>query len=239
MASPRARSAAPTVSAARATAMSSCTRCHRAPGCPPGPSGTTGVSSRTRRASLRVGSRDGTSSPRAARQVGAHALLAAGHHDGPVGAVAVDHDRLLPLTTHSGRLAAGPGPHRAQRVAVPLLPQGHRAPAGAGGQVPSSSVAPRARAARVAAMAEEKNGPGNGMRPICSATMHISSSPVPPRRTPRAPAGRSSPGRPACDHSAGVIPWGPRPAGAPRRDRTRARARCAPRPAAPAARHRM
>ena len=32
----------------------------------------------------------------------------------------------------------------------------------------SSSVAPRARAASVAATAEEKYGPGSGMRPICS-----------------------------------------------------------------------
>ena len=43
----------------------------------------------------------------------------------------------------------------------------------------SSSVAPRARAASVAAAAEEKKGPGTGTRPICSATMQVSSKPLP------------------------------------------------------------
>ena len=61
-ASSRARSDTPTSSAARATATSSRTRRHSTVWSPWGPRGSTGSSSRTRRASLRVGSRQGTAS---------------------------------------------------------------------------------------------------------------------------------------------------------------------------------
>ena len=141
MASPRARSAAPTVSAARPMAMSSWTRCHRSAWFPGGPSGTTGVSSRTRRASLRVGSSEGTSSTGAGRgrrrleQIGAHALLAAGDDDDPVGGVAVHHEGLLAGEHPLRRLAAGAGAHGRERLAVALLAEGDGAAAGAGGQV--------------------------------------------------------------------------------------------------------
>ena len=67
----------------------------------------------------------------------------------------------------------------------------------------SSSVAPRARAARVAATEEEKNGPGRGMRPISSSTTHISSRPAP---LPPYSSGTSRPVHPrsaSVDHSDG------------------------------------
>ncbi len=72
----------------------------------------------------------------------------------------------------------------------------------------SSSVAPRARAASVAATDDEKNGPGSGMRPICSATMHTSSRPA-PSPAPPSSSGTSKPVHPSStrvDHSSGVNP---------------------------------
>ena len=120
--------------------MSSRTRCHSPAWFPGGPIGTTGVSSRTRRASLRVGSSDGTSvgggrGGGRLEQVGVHALLAARHDDGPVGGVAVHHDGLLAREHPLGGLAAGPGAHGAERLAVALLADGDGAAAGAGGEV--------------------------------------------------------------------------------------------------------
>ena len=72
---------------------------------------------------------------RCLEQVRAHALLAARHHDGPVRRVPVDHGRLLAAEDPLRPLAAGPGPHGPQRLAVPLLAERHRAAPGTGGQV--------------------------------------------------------------------------------------------------------
>ena len=142
-ASSRARSDTPTSSAASPTATSSRTRRHRPLWSPSGPSGSTGSSSRTRRDSLRVGSSPGTASALGARQQERpDPLLGQGHHDGPVGGVAVDHDRLVAGHHPARPLAPGPGPHRGQRVAVTLLVQGHRPPAGARGQAGEQAVGP-------------------------------------------------------------------------------------------------
>jgi hypothetical protein len=101
-------------------------------------------------------------------------------------------------------LAPGPGPHRAQRVAVPLFVQRHRAPLPPVARPSSSSSAPRALAARVAITADEKNGPGSGTRPICSRMMPISSSPAPSPGTSM-PVHPSSTRR---SQSSGVTPVG-------------------------------
>ena len=139
---------------------------------------------------------DGRRRGRRLEQVRAHALLAAGDDDDPVGRVAVHHEGLLAGETHCARLAAGRVAHGAERSPCPCSPTAtvpRRVPAA---RSPRSSVAPRARAASVAATAEEKNGPGSGMRPICSSTMVVSSRPAPAPPWSRGRAGRSSRGRP-------------------------------------------
>ena len=208
---------------------------------PDGPRGTTGVSSRTSRASLRVGSSDGTSvAPGSSSRYERTPSSLPRHHDGPVRRVPVDHDRLLAAQDPLRRPAARPCPHGLDGVAVSLLTERHGAPAGAGGQVAQERrVAPNARAARMAATEDEKNGPGQrrcdpsprGRRTFRAARHRC-------RRTPRARAGPSSPGRPASTTTPASCPRPPRPAGAPRLGRTRAPARHVPLPAARAARRR-
>ena len=154
---------------------------------PDGPSGTTGVSSSTSRASLRVGSSDGTSSARARpgglelEQVRAHALLAAGHHDGPVRRVPVDHDRLLAAQRPTGpplrRARVRTVPHG---LAVSLLAQRHGAAAGAGGQVAEQlGRAEGPGGQRWRPPRRRRTARAAGSRPICSRTTHISSRPAP------------------------------------------------------------
>src|SRR3984957_2001077 len=113
-----------------------------------------------------------------------------------------------PLTTHWAAL---------RRARVRTVERGSPCPCSPSATVPrrvpaarsvSRSVAPRARAARVAATAEEKKGPGKGRRPISSRTTHISRRPTP---LPPYSSGTSSPVHPSSTsvfHSAGVIPAG-------------------------------
>ena len=221
--------------------MSSCTRCHRPAWLPERAQRDDGrvVEHEPGQLAGGVERRDQLGLGRL-EQVGAHALLAAGHHDDPVRRVPVDHDRLLAAHDPLGRLAARPRPHGLQGLAVALLPQRHGAAAArrTPGR-PAARVAPSARAARVAATADEKNGPGSGMRPICSSTTHISSRPTP---LPPYSSGTRRPVHPSStsvDHSAGVMPVGLVGQLAHHgRARTRARARRGPPPAVRAARRR-
>src|SRR3984885_3332777 len=115
---------------------------------------------------------------------------------------------LIPLTTQSALL---------RRARVRTVPSGSPCPCSCRAIVPrrvpaarspKRSLAPRVLAASVAAMADEKKGPGNGRRPICSATMVISKSPVP---APPNSVGTSRPVQPSStrvDHSAGVMAVG-------------------------------
>src|SRR5580698_7682276 len=113
-----------------------------------------------------------------------------------------------PLTTHWAAL---------RRARVRTVERGSPFPCSPSATVPrrvpaarsvSNSVAPRARAARVAATPDEKNGPGSGRRPISSSTTHISSRPTP---LPPYSSGTRRPVQPSSTsvfHSAGVIPAG-------------------------------
>ncbi len=180
-ASSRARSATPTSSAARPTETSSSTRRHSGAWSPGGPERLDRLLVEHQPGQLAGGVEAGDHLGLGRRQQErADALLGQRHHDGPVGGVAVDHHRLGVRSPPIRRPCAGPGPGR--------CPVGGRGPARAGPPCPacrpearpaSRSSAPRARAASVAITDEEKNGPGSGTRPICSRTMHISSSPAP------------------------------------------------------------
>ena len=243
MASASARSAAPTVSAASPTAMSSCTRCHSAGLVPRGPERDDRrvVEDEAGQLAGGVERRDDQSRPLGRlEQVGAHALLAAGHHDDPVRRVAVDHDRLLAADDPLRRLATGPGAHGARAA--------RRGPARPGRPCRGACRRPGRPAARW------RRGPGppawrprrrrrTGRAAGCGPSARARcTSRAGRRRCRRASSGTRRPVQPrstSVDHSAG------RDAGVvvgqlaqQRRVRTRARARCAPPPAARAARRR-
>ena len=210
MASARARSAAPTVSAASATAMSSWTRCHRAAWLPAGPERDHRGVVEDEAGQLAGGVERGheLGSGRL-EQVRAHPLLAARHHDGPVGGVPVDDGRLLAREHPLGALAARPRPHRVHGLAVPLLTEGHRAPAGAGGQVGQQLGRRRGRGRPGwRRPRRRRTAPARGCGPSARGRCTFRAGPSRCRPGPRAPAGPSIPARPASTTVAGVMPSG-------------------------------
>ena len=248
MASASARSAAPTVSAARPMAMSSCTRCHSA--------GL--VARRAERDDRRVvedqagqlagrvergdeldrGAGGQAGRPNSSRYERTPSSLRATTMTQSAVCPSITKG-FSPVSTHCAALRRARVRTVASGSPWPCSPRAmvpRRVPAARSAR---SSVAPRARAASVAATAEEKNGPGNGRRPICSSTMHVSSrpAPVPPCSAGDQEAGpaevdqrRPQRGRDARRRR--------RPAGAAAAGCTRARARRAPPLGAPAARRR-
>ena len=161
VASSSARSHTPTSSAARATETSSSTRRHRAAWSPAGPSGSAGSSSRTRRASLRVGSRLGTS-------LGPGRGSRKERTPSSARATTMAQSAVCPSTT-TGLVPGTTQPAPLRRARARTVPSGWPWPCSWRATVPrrspgarsaSRSSAPRARAARVASTAEEKNGPG-------------------------------------------------------------------------------
>ncbi len=245
MASARARSAAPTVSAARPTAMSSSTRCHSA-GLVPRRAERDDrrlVEDEAGQLAGRVERRDerrrSAGGGRRLEQVRAHALLAARHDDGPVGGVAVHHEGLLAGEHPLRRLAAGPGAHGAERLAVALLAQGDGAAAGAGGQVAEQlGGAEGAGGQRGGDGGGEERARAAGCGPSAPARCTSRAARRRCRRGPRGRGGRSSRGRPASTTAPGVMPASSSASWRSRSGRTRARARCAPPLAARAARRR-
>ena len=129
---------------------------------------------------MRVGSRDGTSSASGSRTRNDRTPSSPS-------AATITQSAVCPSTT-AGLIPCRtqPAPLRVARART--VSNGSPWPCSSTATVPrvapaaSSSTrpcSPSARAARVAVTADEKNGPGSGTRPICSRTMHISSSPAP------------------------------------------------------------
>ena len=122
--------------------MSSCTRSHSAAGC-------SGRSERHDRRFLELHprqlpggvegrndlDRDAVGGRRRLEEEGPHSFFTAGHHDGPIRRVAVDDRRLVTAHHPLRALAPSSGPHRAERLAVTLLPERDRATTSAGRQV--------------------------------------------------------------------------------------------------------
>ncbi len=216
MASPSARSAAPTVSAARPMAMSSWTRCHRWAWLPGRAERDGGrlveeeageLAGRVQRGHELDGGAGGGGGR--LEQVRAHALLAAGDDDDPVRGVPVHHEGLLAGQHPLRRLAAGAGAHGGERLAVALLAEGDGAAAGAGRQVgeelgrrpahgrPAWPPRRRRRTARAA-------GGGPSARGRCRSRAGRRRC----RRARRGRGGSVQPRSTSVDHSAGVMPVG-------------------------------
>ena len=138
-------------------------------------------------------SRAGTSSPagwssaKAARPSGV-----AGGHEGDVGGVAVEHDRFVPSQVP---LAAGrwrSWPTDGERIACPALLDRDGAAAAPPARPAQQIVGARADGGqRWPQIADEKNGPGSGSRPISSwsTTASTRPRPVPPRSSGTSSAG--------------------------------------------------
>ena len=154
--------------------------------------------SNSRRASLRVTSHAGTTSPPGAstRNVPMPCSVRATTKR-PVRGVAVDDDRLLSGQPPAAALAHRTSSHAGHRIAGAGLFERDRAARRAGRE--RCRVGRRARgacAASVANTADEKYGPGNGTRPISSITTTMSTRPRP--RPPFA-SGTSNAGQPRVD----------------------------------------
>ena len=116
-----------------------------------------------------------------------------GDDDHPVGGVPVEHERLQAGEHPVGALAPSARADPVDRVAVAeLLERDRAADARPTASCSSRSAAPSRRAASVANTADEKNGPGNGRRPISSITTTVSTSPSPSPPCSRGRAGRAS-----------------------------------------------
>ena len=197
MASSSARSDTPTSSEARPTADIVETRRHSAVWSPDGPSGADLLLVEHQAGGLAGGvERRHGLAPRGARAKRADALLAAGDHDGPVGPCAVEHQRLVPAHDPVGPFATGPGAHRVRAGRRGPSRSGPRCPAGAVGQAGQQFVRPEGPGGQGGEHEEEKKGPGKGIRPICSKTMHVSSSGAP---EPPGSSGMSRPVQPRSD----------------------------------------
>ena len=164
---------------------------------PGGPTNVARVSENSIRANLRVTSRLGTASVLGGSldEEGLQALTCARGHEHPVGRQAVGHHRLHAVELVPRAAPGGAYVHAFDRVAVtgfverdgPALRAGRE-------RLRAGRSRPRARAASVARIADEKNGPGNSARPISSCTTTASTRPSP---RPPADSGTSRPVQPS------------------------------------------